>query len=89
MISVIDLEKVLSGFEMTYTEFVDMCILCGCDYCGLPRIGNKTAFNHIKKFKNIEELLPKIKVKPEDHVQKYLESRRLFTMYHDVQLNFR
>ena len=85
VISVIDLEKVLSGFEMTYTEFVDMCILCGCDYCeSLPRIGNKTAFNHIKKFKNIEELLPKIKIKPEDYVQKYLESRRLFTMYHDT-----
>ena len=40
MLSVwIDLSKVLEGFEMTYTEFVDMCILCGCDYCeNLPRV---------------------------------------------------
>jgi hypothetical protein len=22
------------GFGLTYAEFVDLCILCGCDYCG-------------------------------------------------------
>jgi flap endonuclease-1 len=85
VISVINLDKVLSGFEMNYTEFIDMCILCGCDYCeSLPRIGNKTAFNHIKKYKSIEALLPKLKVKPNDYECKYKESRRLFTMYHDT-----
>ena len=30
----IDLDKVLEGFEMTYDEFIDLCILCGCDYTG-------------------------------------------------------
>jgi flap endonuclease-1 len=85
VISVIDLSVILKDFEMSYTEFIDMCILCGCDYCSnLPRVGNKTAFNHIKKFKTIEALLPKIKQLPEDYETKYKESRRLFTMYHDT-----
>ena len=85
VISVITLDTVLEGFSMNYTEFIDMCILCGCDYCeNLPRVGNKTAFNHIKKFKTIESLLPKIKALPECYEVKYKESRRLFTMYHDT-----
>ena len=85
VISVIDLSVILKDFEMSYTEFIDMCILCGCDYCtNIPRVGNKTAFNHIKKFKTIEALLPKIKQLPEDYETKYKESRRLFTMYHDT-----
>jgi len=85
VISIIDLETILTKFEMSYSEFVDMCILCGCDYCAsLPRVGNKTAFNHIKKLKNIESVLPKIKDVPEGYEGKYKDSRRLFTMYHDT-----
>jgi len=85
VISVIDLSVILKDFEMSYIEFIDMCILCGCDYCSnLPRVGNKTAFNHIKKFKTIEAILPKIKQLPENYETKYKESRRLFTMYHDT-----
>jgi len=84
VISIIHLDKLLHGFEMNYVEFIDMCILCGCDYCeNLPRVGNKTAFNHIKKYKSIEGMLPKIKDLPEGYEHRYKESRRLFTMYHD------
>lgn len=28
----IDLSKVLKSFEMNMDEFIDLCILCGCDY---------------------------------------------------------
>ena len=27
-------EKVLEGLKLTADQFVDLCILCGCDYCG-------------------------------------------------------
>ena len=44
IISIIDLDVVLQGFELTYDEFVDLCILCGCDYCEPPpKVGNITA----------------------------------------------
>lgn len=26
--------QVLEGLSLTPDQFVDLCILCGCDYCG-------------------------------------------------------
>ena len=84
IISIIDLDEVLQGFEITYDEFVDLCILCGCDYCeNIPRVGNKTAYTLIKKHRSIESILPAVKNIPDDYETKYKESRDLFKMYHD------
>ena len=84
IISIIDLDVVLQGFELTYDEFVDLCILCGCDYCeNIPRVGNKTAYTLIKKHRSIESILPAVKNIPDDYEKKYKESRDLFKMYHD------
>jgi len=84
IISIIDLDAVLQGFELTYDEFVDLCILCGCDYCeNIPRVGNKTAYSLIKKHRSIESILPAVKNIPDDYETKYKESRDLFKMYHD------
>ncbi len=47
---IITLQDVLAGFGMTYDQFVDLCILCGCDYSStLPKIGSKRGFTLIKK----------------------------------------
>ncbi len=76
----IKVEKVLSGLEITYDQFVDLCILCGCDYCGtIAGIGPKTALKLIKEFKNIETIVKNIK-KPveEGFVEKIPEIRLLF-----------
>ena len=84
IISVIDLHTLLTDFKMTYEQFVDMCILCGCDYCpNIPRIGNKTAFKLITNHKNIDTILPLTKNVPTDYDTTYKESRTLFTQYHD------
>ena len=84
IISIIDLDAVLQGFELTYDEFLDLCILCGCDYCeNIPRVGNKTAYTLIKKHRSIESILPSVKNIPDDYETKYKESRELFKMYHD------
>ena len=38
----VDYEKMLEGLGLTYEQFVDLCILCGCDYCSTIRgIGSK------------------------------------------------
>lgn len=29
--------QVLEGLKLTADQFIDMCILCGCDYCGTIR----------------------------------------------------
>lgn len=56
-----DLQTILQDLELTYEQFVDFCILCGCDYtCKISRLGPETAFKVIKQYKNIEEILENI-----------------------------
>lgn len=52
------LEKVLEGMGLEMEEFVDLCILCGCDYLPtIPRFGPMTAFKYIEKYRRIEKVL--------------------------------
>ena len=54
-ITEINLEKLLSDIDMQIDNFVDYCILSGCDYTeSIPLIGPITAFNLIKKHGCIE-----------------------------------
>lgn len=54
----IRLEKVLEGLNMTMDEFIDLCILLGCDYCDSIRgIGPVRALQLIEKHKNLETIL--------------------------------
>eukprot|EP01040_Poterioochromonas_malhamensis_P001312 gene1312-1389_t len=54
----IDFETVLKGLGLTYEQFVDLCILCGCDYCStIKGIGPKTALKLIKQHKSIENII--------------------------------
>jgi flap endonuclease-1 len=57
------LDKVLEGLELTHEAFVDLCILCGCDYtCTIPKVGPVTALNAIKKYNSIEKYIENTKV---------------------------
>jgi flap endonuclease-1 len=54
----IDFDLVLSGLELTYDQFVDLCIMMGCDYCGtIKGIGPKTAFKLIKQHGSLEAVI--------------------------------
>jgi len=54
----IHLDKVLKGLEITMEQFIDLCILLGCDYTDKIRgIGPKRALEFIKKFGSIEKIL--------------------------------
>ena len=88
-ITQIDLAAMLEGFEMNMDEFIDLCIMCGCDYThSIGNIGPIKAFKLIKEQKNIEGILEAIKKVNEDpdKKQKYIipenflyeESRQLF-----------
>ncbi len=53
----INVSKVLSGLDLTYEQFIDFCILCGCDYCeSIKGIGPKTALKMLRKHGNIETI---------------------------------
>lgn len=74
-------DKVLNGFNLSFTEFIDLCILLGCDYCDSIRgVGPKRAIELINQHKNLEEILKHIDRKkftvPEDW--NYVKARELF-----------
>jgi flap endonuclease-1 len=57
----IDYAKAIAGLGIDHDQFVDLCILLGCDYCETIRgIGPKTALKLIRDHRNIETILKNI-----------------------------
>lgn len=53
----VDLEKILKGLDFNLDQFIDLCILCGCDYVSnIPKIKHKEALKLIKVYKNLENV---------------------------------
>ncbi len=82
----IALSEVLSGLGLSYDQFIDFCILCGCDYTAkINGIGPVKALKLIKQKQNIEGVIDflrednKLRARhpiPDDF--NYLIARRLF-----------
>nr|QBK90633.1 MAG: flap endonuclease [Pithovirus LCPAC104] len=54
---IIILRNILNSLELTFSEFVDFCIMSGCDYnTNINLIGTIKSYNLIKKFKSIDNL---------------------------------
>ncbi|KAI9742107.1 MAG: Elongation of fatty acids protein 2 [Cirrosporium novae-zelandiae] len=78
------LDKVLEGFDMDQKQFIDLCILLGCDYLDpIPKVGPNTAYKLIKEHGSLEKIVeyiqndPKKKYSiPEDWP--YEQARELF-----------
>lgn len=80
-ISFIKLDNVLDAFRLTFSQFVDLCILCGCDYCPeIPRVNSIKAYELIRKFKSLENVLPHLEQEcfriPDNY--NYMKARELF-----------
>jgi len=57
---IIYLDIILNSFGLNFYEFVDMCILCGCDYtCKIQKIGPTSALKIIKEYRNIDNFIEK------------------------------
>ncbi|KDR22281.1 Flap endonuclease 1-B [Zootermopsis nevadensis] len=75
------LTKILENLELSHNEFIDLCILLGCDYCdSIKGIGPKRAIDLIKQHRNLETVLKNIDKNKysvaEDWM--YTEARQLF-----------
>ncbi|XP_042471866.1 flap endonuclease 1-A [Zingiber officinale] len=76
-----EVSKVLEELELTMDQFIDLCILSGCDYCdSIKGIGGQTALKLIRQHNCIENILENINKEryqiPEEWP--YQEARRLF-----------
>ena len=58
MLQSINYQKALEGLGLTHDQFVDLCILLGCDYCdSIKGVGPKTALKLMKQYGCIEKIL--------------------------------
>ena len=56
------LQGILDSLKITHDQFIDLCILCGCDYTTkIHGIGPITAYKLILQYVNIENILEKLK----------------------------
>lgn len=90
--------EILEKLGITFQQFVELCILCGCDYATkIEQIGPKRALNHIKKLGTIEKLVEKIDgdkkmskkhFYDEDFLDQVKVSRQIFGLeYEDYKLD--
>jgi flap endonuclease-1 len=81
-ITQINLAEVLESLYMTQEQFVDLCILCGCDYSPtIEGIGFTKAVKLMKELHSIEEILTFIRIKGTYKTPEFFpfhEARELF-----------
>jgi len=88
-----NLSIILNEMKFTMNQFIDLCILCGCDYCDtIKNVGPISAYNFIKEYGYIENVLEikcnnggKYKI-PNDF--NYSKARDLFLNYEPKPNNF-
>jgi flap endonuclease-1 len=69
-LNVISLEKALSELDLSFRSFVDLCIMCGCDFNqNIPKIGPKRSYELMKEFESIDDL-------PEQYDTQILEYKK-------------
>lgn len=84
------LDRVLEGLAMDREQFIDLCILLGCDYLDqIPKIGPSTAYNLIKEHGNLEAVVEHIEKDPKKRFTipddwPYKDARELF-LHPDVR----
>lgn len=58
------LSKVLSELQFSQRQFIDLCIMLGCDYCeSIKGIGPKRAIDLMRQYGSIETILENLDVK--------------------------
>ena len=67
-LSTISLSETLKCLQLSFPSFVDLCIMCGCDFNqNIPKIGPKKSYDLIYTYKNIDDLPEKYDVKILEH----------------------
>ena len=85
MITTFNLEQIKKDMSLNISEFIDLCILCGCDYCPtISKIGYNRAYNNINVYRSIDKMLESDKfVITDDFKNKYKLAQNLFNIYRD------
>ncbi|KAI5179628.1 flap endonuclease-1 [Nematocida sp. AWRm80] len=78
------LKTILQQMNLEQTEFIDLCILLGSDYCSTPKgIGPKRAYELISEYKTIDALIERNKIQPVEQWE-YKEAQKIFLQEYPV-----
>ena len=78
-------EEVIKALEFTKEQFLDLCIMFGCDYNkNIPKIGPETSYKYIRKYGSIDEIENKLEI--DVSILNYIRTRELFTGYEQIDL---
>jgi len=81
----IKLDLALKGLNLTMEQFIDLCILCGCDYTdNIDGIGAIKAHKLITEYKNIEGVLKYVDEYNQDPKKKKKLSYDKETFYYEM-----
>ena len=85
VVSIFNYDKLVDGLNLDHNQFVEFCILCGCDYCpSVPKIGNITALKLFQKHKDIETIIKNTNYQfPENYIDTFNNAKKNFLMYYD------
>ena len=80
----IDLESVLRELGLSMPEFIDLCILMGCDYCDTVRgVGPVRALKLMREHRSIEKLVAELEPEkykvPEGYLESVKRAREVFS----------
>ena len=82
-----DLDIILRDLDVTHDQFIDICILLGCDYTGtLPGLGLKRIYRAIKDNGNIEGYIAKYNVQVPESFD-YITARNCFKNPQVIDVN--
>lgn len=88
----VTLDDILLEGDISMDQFIDLCILLGCDYTDtIDGIGQKKAWELIVKYKSIEQIIEKEKKIAENKYKlpenfRYVESREYFQNPRHVEI---
>lgn len=78
-------KNVLESLNLTQEQFLDLCIMCGCDYNkNIPKVGCETSFKYIIRYKTIEEIERNTDL--DITILNHKRTRELFTQYEKYSL---
>ena len=81
------LKIVLEDLDMTMDKFIDMCILCGCDYVdGIRGIGSVKAHNMIKKDGDLKTIVDMLRNEKKHQVPEDYPVEQLRSMFTDPEV---
>jgi flap endonuclease-1 len=76
-----NLDKIQTNLELNNEQWINLCILSGCDYLSrVPGIGVKNAYKLIKKHQNLNDIYNVFSHKaPNDYIDQFSKAKDLFT----------